>query len=645
VNRSTPSVRKLTQVCLALVSVLALIAAPFTPSPPAHGVEPEASVVFSDITVTSTGLTLTGTTTNTGTEPIYRAQVVLWIDTDPITTKDQLDGAVSSNAELDTGNRILLNSAETIITGGQAGFAPGESAPFTVSASWKELGINRDGVYLGGVHVRGSSSTTSSPVTIARGRTLITHATELQATTATVVMLTCPPSLLTDSVFTNDSLADELDTRLATLIDLAKEPTMTWAVDPRLYHEVRIMAGGYTIWDGLTTTPGTHSDLARAWLAEFDQLDRSLGYRLPWSDPDLGFGYTSGTDVITPAVLAGEANPELNDLPLLIRPHGGRVDEGFLDYMMELEPDIILASTSRSATFHDTIVINTMADPFPGGPGPDNPDTNLQKIQRATAESAVSKVPQIRVIETTEQAALLSPPSWVKTVPLWSIQTQGPWSPSAWDSPPMGVLTKDVITALKTAHATVKEYADLIGDDEATQVLTTVPMASIASQSWTSPEEAHAYAEAVDTWLKEIMGRVTIWAPAHVSLTSRTSQFPVTITNGLTVPVSVRVKAHVVTAADSPALLSVLTSDVVHVGPGDRLSINLSSRILREGETDAVLILETPAGTVLESETTIHISARASAWMGWMVTGSAFFLFMLGTFLRVRTAKRKRESS
>jgi hypothetical protein len=610
--------------------------------PPAHGVQFEASATLTDVRVTSTGITLVGTTTNTGTDPLYRSQVVLWIDTDPLTTPSQLALALASDPELDTGNRILSPSAMVELTTSDATFAAGATSGFTVSATWKELGITQDATYLAGVHIRGSEARNGSPVTIGRGRTLVTHTTTPQVSQALVVLFTSPPSLLNESVFTDDHLAEELAGRLATLLTLAEKKNATWVIDPRLLLEVTIMAQGYSVWDGTTTIEGEGSPLAQEWLDRFNNLSEDLGCRLPWSDPDLSLGFTSGTDVVTPALSAEQANPHLEDLPLLIRPRNGQISDDFLQYVTDLHPDYVLGSTPTSMVWESGVLLDTMINPFPPGPGPGPADTRTQRIQRATAESAVSPTPLIRVIQTAEEAAMTLP-SWVTTVPLSSLTTQEPWSPHRLTGDVEGTLSKEILASLATAQATVNRYADLIGDDEAAQVLTTVPIASIISQSWSGDEPAAHYAQAVDTWLREIMSLVTISAPSQVSLTSRTSIIPVTIANGLSVPVSIRVSARVVAVPTSPALVSVIPSEVIQVGPGDRLSIHLSSRILREGEVDAVLNLTSPSGTPLESEATVRISARASAWMGWLVMGSAFILFVAGTFLRVRTAKKARQ--
>ena len=639
-TRTVRSIKHLSW-CLVMLGLLAI-----TPiySPEAAAAQYETTVTFSDVQVTSSGITLKGTVLNSGWGALYRAQVVLWVDERPISTKAQLVSALNANPELDVGDRILQKGSITTIAMCEETFDAGQAAEFTVTATWKQMGLSADAVYMVGVHVRGSDEPWGSQITIGRGRTLVTLATSTAATTATVVMLTSAPSLLTDNVFINDNLVTELKGRLSTLLSLAGMPRVSWVIDPALFHEIQTMAAGYTIWDGTVSVDGTGQQIAQDWLNRFQALDRANGYRLPWGNPDLALGLTTETDLITASKQAELANPELMHLPLLIRAANGQADESFLNYIAPLNPDIVLAEATTNVSLTHGRLLNTLATPFPGGPGPDDPDTTVQRLQRAIAENAVGD-PLIRVIQTDEEAKLLYLPTWVTTVSLASIPAIAQWPTNISTGQPVGTLTAEVLKSMKITSETIRRYADLIGDDEAAQVLTTVPIAAIPSQSWADDAAAAQYAAAVDQWLKQIMGKVTITASAEVSLTSRTTTFPVTVTNDLDIPVFVRVSTRVVSVQDSPALVSIPRTDVLEIRPGARLTVYLTAQILREGEVDATLSLTTPSGTSLDSQVVTRLKARASAWMGYAVMISAFVLFAVGTFLRVRSAKRKGKPS
>lgn len=630
------------QGCL-LVALLIIAFSVSMSAPQAHADQYHASVTFTEVAVTDLGVSLQGEVTNSGWDHLYQVQVVLWVDNRPLTTQAQLRSALEVSPELDSGDRILNPAAISPITEGDQRFNSDTTQKFKVSATWDELNISHDAVYLLGVHVRGSAEPSGSQVTIGKGRTLATRATTTAATTATIVMFTTPPSLLHDTVFIDEHLSSELKGRLATLLTLASRPNVSWAIDPGLFHEITVMAKGYTVWDGRTHSEGRGSKVAQEWLTQFRTLNRDHGHRLPWGNPDLALGLTTGTDVVTASLQAELANPEMDDLPLLIRTHNGQANSALIDYLAPLKPELVLAEAKASVSLTDGVLLNTLATPFLGGPGPDDPSTTLQLRQRMIAENALSDSPLIRVVHTEDEASLFTLPSWVTTVPLNLIPVHGQWEESTATGEPQGTLTSAILDSLSITQSTMHKYADLIGDDTAVQLLTTAPIASITSQSWASDEQAAQYASSVDTWLHQIMASVTITA-RDVSLTSKTNVFPVWVTNSLSVPAFVRISSQVTPVSGSLALVSIPASTVIEVPPGDRLRVDLAASIIREGDVDANLSLSTSGGIPLDSTATIRIHASASAWMGWVVVGAGFVLFVVGTFLRVRTARRKKEA-
>jgi len=631
--------RYLAVVCLVLLASLAW-------TPCAHAAaQYEASVEFTSILSDETGVTLSGTVTNTGTDPLYRAQVVFWRDRTPLTTHDQLDAALAADPESDTGDRILEDDSVTVIVSGRETFDPGQTADFTVVASWDDMSIRADGVYLVGVHVRASASLWGSLVTIGRGRTLVTVAQNDSSSTATVVMLTSAPALLHDNVFVDDHLADDLRTRLSVLLDLAQKPGVSWVVDPALIFEVTQMARGYEVMDiAGTTTPGTGRTQATTWLSLFQTLNRDQGYRLPWGNPDLALGASTGVDLISPSQSKDLPVSELQSLPLVVRAGNGLADDNFLTSIASLQPDIILAQAGSDAVTPQGVLLNSMATPYPGGPGPDA-DTPLQQRQRAVAEDALSDH-NIRVIETESDAALASEPlpGWVTPIPLSSIPATTTWTTDLARGQAAGPLTTQVFVGTDEVHTTIITYASLINDPDAAAAATAIPRALLASQSWSGDEAAASYAATVEQWLRSILSSVSLTATPEVSLTSRTASFPVTVVNKLTVPVYVRVIAQPVPDTSSPANITIPTTDVVTIQPGDKLSPILSPTVIREGDVDVILTLTTQDGYELNSSASVLIHASESSWMGWVVVGAAAILFIVGTFLRVRSKSRATRS-
>ncbi|MDR0284187.1 MAG: hypothetical protein LBI33_04760, partial [Propionibacteriaceae bacterium] len=385
----------------AVLSCVAGFAGVGWPAPPAHAAESAATVTFASVVTDDTGVTLTGTVTNTGTNPLYNAQVVFWHQIAPLTTTDQLNDALAADPTADTGDRLPESPA--VIASGKNTFGPGQTAYFTVSASWADLKVSGDGAYLVGVHVRGAVTVRSALSTVGRGRTLVTMATTTTAAQATVVMLTSAPSRLHDNIFTDDHLAGELAGRLTTLLGLAHLGGVSWVIDPALYSEIATMASGYQV-QGIGPSElvaGTGEAAAAAWLTSFATLDPASGYRLPWGNPDLGFGLaTHNTSLLidktetlladtatapvaptaTPGSPATPAPPtpdpiDIAHLPLLIHPANNLVNSDFLTYIAPLEPDIVLAATPASTTLDHGSLLATQTTAYPDGPGPDDAHT------------------------------------------------------------------------------------------------------------------------------------------------------------------------------------------------------------------------------------------------------------------------------
>jgi len=180
-------------------------------------------------------------------------------------------------------------------------------------------------------------------------------------------------------------------------------------------------------------------------------------------------------------------------------------------------------------------------------------------------------------------------------------------------------------------------------DDPETAFLTTVqPLSAIVSASWPSDNDAIKYSQDVTSWVKSLLSHVVLTSTAELALPTRINSFPVTITNDLEVPVHICVSAVKMTpVGSSVGRLDIPTTDIVTVEPGAKLSLPISARVVRQGDIDVTLGLTTSQGTVIGTPVLVHITARESAWLGWVVVGSAFILFGVGTFLRVRSARKK----
>jgi len=611
---------------------------------PAQAAQYNATVTFTAIQADTTGITLSGTVQNTGTDPLYKVQVVLWRDADTITTPSELQAVLALDPQADIGDRLAQASATVVIVTGDTAFGPGQTASFTVSTTWADAQIAQTGAYLVGVHVRACDNTWGPLVTIGWGRTLVTKTTE-PVPTAAVVLLTSPPSLLHDNVFLDDHLASELTGRLLTLVTLASHDAhsgIAWLIDPALFHEISVMSQGYQVLSDTALVDGSGQAAAVNWLNAYKSLDQAAGYRLPWGNPDLALGAATGnTSLIANAQAAEAANSELSHLPLAVQAGNGLADDAFLSYVAPLQPAVVLAQVASSAMSGDIRILNTAPVAFPDGAGTNPADAGLQQVQRAQADDIVNPAPLVRIVSTAADAALTSQLLTlpVALTPLRSIPVTAAWTSELSKGAAQGPLTEAMTASVNAVGKAVNAYASLVNSPDSAQAMALLPMAALLSQSWPGDAAAKSYATAMEQWLQSLMTAVSLTATPEVSLTSRTALFPVTITNNLTVPAYVRVAARSVPLGSQPANLSIPTTEVQVVQPGDKMAITLSPTVVREGDAEARLQLTTQDGTAIGAPVTVTVNARASAWMGWAVVVAAFILFTVGTVLRVRTKR------
>ena len=641
-TRAIRTPRAIRSLLTALIAVLAVV--PLTLAPPAaQAVQYNATIAFTGVLTTDAGVTLTGIVENTGTDPLHQVEVVLWGGTPAITTAQALDAVLASDPQSETADALTTPGATAVIVAGDVAFAAGQTAAFTVTATWADLGAMGPGAYLTGVYVHASDVPEAPLVTIGWGRTLVTHSA-FPAASALVVLMTSAPAWLHDAVFLDDHLAGELAGRLLTLVQFAGRPGVTWVIDPALLRAVTVMAGGYEVAQGTTTTPGTGQAAATTWLDAFRLLDMANGYRLPWGNPDLALGLAHHDPaLLTNAQAAAAADPALDPLPLAVRAANGRVDDAFLTYIAPLAPAAVLAETMSSAVAGSTAVLATPPEPFPAGLTTGD-DAGLQTIQRALADNWIAPGPLVRVVDTVAAAGLAGRLllRGVPIVPLRDITVTTPWSPALARGTPAGPLTAAALTPVASVGTVTDAYASLVADPAAADALVAAQRSLMLSQSWPGDAAAGTYATAVAAWVRTLMAGVTLTAPADVSLTARVTSFPVTITNTLTVPVSVRITGRSTPTGIRPANITIPAVDTQVVEPGVKMTLVMSPTVLREGDADLRLQLTTPSGVAIGTPVVLPVHAAITAWMGWAVVGAAFVLFAVGTYLRVRTKGRSR---
>lgn len=256
-------------------------------------------------------LTVSGTVTNNGKQPVTGAHVGLRVGA-PLDTRSAIDAVAQHSDDLqgDTGTEVGGKYVEKFAT-----LAPGVAEHFSISVPVNKLDLGEDGVYEFGVSLSGQTAAQPWDQVLGIERTFLpwqpseadtkTKTTFLWPLISTVHMTAkTGAGELQTPVFLNDDLAKELAPggRLAQMVDLGKDLDVTWVIDPDLLASVDAMAtGNYRLpGDNGSTTPGPkdHQAIAKQWLADLqDAVTGKEVVALPFGDPDLASLAHNGTGV------------------------------------------------------------------------------------------------------------------------------------------------------------------------------------------------------------------------------------------------------------------------------------------------------------------------------------------------------------
>ncbi|MFJ9099073.1 DUF6049 family protein [Streptomyces sp. NPDC102405] len=253
-------------------------------------------------------LTVSGTVTNNGKQPVTAAHVGLQVGPE-LNTRSSIDTV--------TDNRDSLQGATGSEVGGKyvakfAKLTPGVAESFSISVPVDELDLGDAGVYQFAVSLSGKTSAQPWDRTLGIQRTFLPWQTdEVDTKTKTTFLwpLISPVHMTAETgsnaqqtpVFLNDDLAEEISAggRLDQMLSLGENLDVTWVIDPDLLASVDAMTRSYRIQsEGDTTTAGTHQALAKQWLARLQKAveDKEV-VALPFADPDLASLAHNGTSV------------------------------------------------------------------------------------------------------------------------------------------------------------------------------------------------------------------------------------------------------------------------------------------------------------------------------------------------------------
>ena len=645
-TRSLPAKLALVLAWSIMVSI-ALVA----PGPAAAAAAlPQLSVELTSLRTTGSGAkqtaVLTGRVTNSGVRPAFGVRVVLWRSRDPITEPAAFRTVL--NGENDPWGVMLYRTTDHYfsVTASNQSFDPGASAEFTVKGTLADLGFAASGtVYLLGVQVLGTADASSNYQVLARARTFYVNPPTDRLPLTSLVLLAAAPTKVRPNVFANERLIGELNGRLDTMVGLADRPGASWLVDPALIDEVVDLADGYDVVDGQGTRPGTGQLAAQQWLQKFRALPDDRGARTLFGNPDvLGAEMHGARDVVTRAGAAMTLD-ELDDLPLLVLPHAGAAGPTTPAFVESADADAILVRTAgRGPVLTSGPAGSTLIRLAPAATaaGPTDQNGPVQRQQRQYAE-AIFGGGLVRLLATPEDAAAdaANAPRWLQRASIEKLLDRDPTGSATPAMPAKPrTLPESRFRQLDAMAGDFQSYRDLVPQS---LLVSEAPatLARMASSWWIGDSTAGTWSSVVGRAVSQsaVTAGVSLSGSARVLMSSRTNEFPVTVSNRLTEPIQVRITF----ASDNPQRLSIPPSQVITVGAGQSQTVNVRPEATSNGLVNVTAALHTTSGTQVGRTARIAVEVTDLGMIGWIIVIVSGVVLVAATALRIRQVRRKQK--
>ncbi len=645
-------------------------------------------------------VTLTGTVTNSSDRPWRSIRVYAFMGDTPMRSTTELDAAVETPVDAVVGERILV--PDTYDELGR--LAPGESKDYTVRVPRNQMPATEPGVYWFGAHALGTDSA-AGPDTFADGRArtflpLVPARTPGTLRTSVVIPIRRPIRHLPDGRLrgTVRWAADlEVDGRLRSLVELgaaAGSSPVTWLVDPAVPDAVahlvagnppRVLAdtvpasgdpteGGETEDPEDPTSPSaTGEDDAgtepedpdeerpdnpavvpgAAWLDRFEDAVRGDEVlAVPYGDLDVAAAASEAPDFYELAV--NRVGTVMDRLRILTEPavagSNGYLPPDAFEMLFGAE-QVILSDAAlpddqplTSGIVDEKQVRFAASDVVQGGPGPDDPLSEIALRQRLLAEAAV----RLLYHDRTPLLVVL-PENWQPDNPtsFWSGLDPDWLELTGTDD--LGPARE--IAANKLAYPVEEELTQLDPENfeaarelmRAGRILDNVLPRNdlVAAQTVDEALTSVSYAERIralaarsDTfagvsWIERRLRRIRVRAPQGVTLSSSTGSFPTLVSNRLDHPVRVMLEA------ESLGDVTIESSAPIDLAAGSRQTVLLSAAADSPGVHYVRIRVTDENGNPLGTTRRVAIRSAEVSQVIWLILGVGVGLLFVAIAVRV----------
>lgn len=611
------------------------------------------------------------------------AQVYLTMSAEPASSKGGLDGFALIEGGFGT-------PVEKIGLFEQIGaLPPGERKPYSLSVPFRRLPINQTpGVYHVGVIVLAGNRDGRDAVADARADTLMPllpgQTADKPASTnlLTLLPLSAPVSRHPDGAFTDDTLAAAVSEggRLRNVLDFATSApsdTLELVVDPAVLQACQDMADGYVLRaakdpDGTGIEGDADNQRAAAdWLADLESMVARQGLTLlPWGSPASSvLAEAELPAVIEAAVLAGQTFAAEANLSGAITnwPNRGLTTRRGLALTRSAGAAVhVVSRLSLPALRGDAIhpdeyppaqvTLGTVDGPLTalvtrseiGGVAFTSTVDMLDLRQAVAAEATVRALSSPRA----QTSVLAAPLHWnpqadadadfgsvydFPTVSATTLADAETFPATDYTGPvrlpknaPPGFPTK-LVEIIADLQSTGWVFVELLTEQRRVSLDFDRELASAGSYWWQRhPNRATSLIRRSKRDKAAQVRQVTISGPSFVTLSSESGRFPLTVTNGLDVSVTVKVD---VVAQDAAFQIEPLKPIVLE--PGRQRDVEVVSRAKGSGLTAARARLSTSSELPFGRPVDFDIRATQIGLLIWVVFGSAAAVIVVASGLRI----------
>lgn len=418
-------------------------------------------------------------------------------------------------------------------------------------------------------------------------------------------------------------------------------------------------SGGGASTGASGSTPGSTPSAAtrqaaRAWLRQLHGLlgqDSQEVLGLPYGDLAVESAAVHDQELLKAAYRRTSSSMSAWGLPEApaAAPPDGRTTAAAIDALPG-NTDVLLPDTGVVRSSHTVnrvdghrVLVSSSATNA-GGPGPANPHGSLAFRQRVLAEAA------LRLLQGRQPLVVVLPaglrhrirPSFfsgldVPWLRLTTLDDVSAGTPSALDSdqlrpPPAAqpTLGPHLYLAADDALAGGVTLQSVLTDDHALRRQLFAEVAGNASYTaQREPYIALARTRVVRRWVTGSLGAIDLAAPESVTLASTSGHFSVQVSNGLDVPVTVKVHAQT-----DPGV-AITGGDKVQLAPHGRASVLLSATTHQRGVHNVLLELTSLDGRPLGAEDPFPMRAEQVSGLIWVIIGIGVGLLFAAIAVRL----------